>query len=583
MPVGGLTQQILSSPRYWPDIARAAWHNREHIPTIVNAYLDGRLRSEDPVDDTRIRSAQKRARSSRNRLKRKLRPVQGPKNSKRIKTAFDALKPSVKALFENKEKKTDATMPKLSLRSRKRARKASMRGKIRALRKRKRTSRLRRRRLGKSSKVAGAAKLRSAKRGDRYVATLPRMPRTHTFKFPLYATYEFTIAPKDRLSYMTPTYDYVDAVTPANNDTMYNQWCQAAIGFVVNLNTPHRPFEIMTNTVNMPKPNIVSDGWVFTQNQPIGMRDLLLWMNVNSGLRAEHIVCYSTDVSYTLERPTQELFELGVHGRNGHMAPGIYEADSEHTGSTYYKLNHQGNTNKYIHASWISRADQDFTNLDELHTSLAANSRHRIDKRALQTFKRNLLGDKRLQGELSFMNVPASKSTWAKGSKKWSLTDYPLHAPHPLDKRSAYARAVWDQDKGTELTNVYKDYSYNPSMANATPPAITDLGTIHGGSVVRMPVLVQPFNAPDEMKAHKETWDGVNLVISEKNINNATGPTVIKERTDTLFDLPFIRVKLKLKYHMAIMPGLSPDGVPINTNPQSFDEPTFIPSSSVNP
>lgn len=478
-------------------------------------------------------------------------------------------------LAHSKKKQVDATMPKSGYRSRKRARKTSLRRKLRVVRKRRSLARIRRRRSSKSTKAAGVVKLKNAKRGDKLIATLPRMPRANTFKFPMYATYEFNIAPQNRTVYMTPTYK-------VEGTTTWQPYCQAPIGFVVNLNTPHHPFTLMTNTVNMPQPSDVTDGWIFKQNQPIGMKDLLLWMNINSNARSEHIVCYATDVSYTLERPDHEIFEYMDHGRDQHMQTGITQNGTlmEVESGDYYPISHNGNSNKYLHASWISRAQKDFTNLDEMHTVGLANTQHRIDPDAFQTFKRNLLYDKRLQPDLSFMNVPTKKSTWAKGAKKWSITDYPLYAPHPFNKQSPFARAIWDQDADTELVAPYKDYSYNPSPTGTT--AITDLSEIEPSKVVRMPVFVQPFNRPREMLSHQITGGAV----TESAINtilDGPGGIVRNERTDTLFDLPFVRVKLKLKYHMAILPGLSVDGTPITQNPQNFDEPTFSPTNTIDP
>lgn len=542
------------------------------IPTLAQSAVEGRLHYNPATTSTP-------------RRKRRAPSIPNPP-SKRQRLERSAVVPSRKLFKEN----ANATMPKRITRSRKRARKASLRGKLRSLRKRKSLARVRRRRSVKSKTRIGAVKLARSKRGDTYIATLPRMPRSHTFKFPLFATYEFTIAPKDRLSYMTATYaNTVDGVTTL----VGNAGCQVPIGFVVNVNAPHRPFDLLSTTVNQPFPNNVSDGWIFAQNQPIGMKDLLLWLNVNSNARSEHIVCYATDVSYTLERPVHEIFEYKEHGRDYHLRTGIEQGGSfNDSGSNdYYDKLHSGNTRKYYHASWISRAQSDFTNLDELHASAKVNSINRIDPDAIQTFKRNLLGDKALQGDFTMMNVPQKKSTFATGHKKWSITDYPLYAPHPFNKKSPYARQLWQQDADTELSNPVKDYVYNPSSSSID--AITGLGAIAPSKFIRMPVLVQPDSRPRDMLSHtrvENTGTG-EVFITDNNVHSTTNiqtdPYTIQQAvgqsTESMFDLPYIRVKLKLKYHMAILPGISMDGVAVSAQPQVFDEPTFTPLSAITP
>lgn len=402
------------------------------------------------------------------------------------------------------------------------------------------------------SRVSGSTKLAAAKRASTSIVRMPRMLEGRIVKFPVYETYEFTITPKDRTAYMTT----------ASTESGIASTCQSAIGFFVNLNAPHQPFDLFSNTVNIPKPNDPTTGIVIQHQQPRGMRELVNYIGLRNTTRTEYIVCYSTDVSWTIERPDHEIYERANHGFANPIATGITH-DGAQTASGVDYISHNGNNCKYLVAGYISHADSNFLSIDGYHANYA-HTYNRIDRSHMGTFKRNLLSRPKMQPTISELAVPEGKKKVVSGKAKWSITDHPLALPHPLDSKSSYGNHLWHQQKDTDQNSIFDDYCYK---IDDDGTEITNLATIAPSKTVKYPVFIQPINALGSLTSN---------VFDD-------GDGSLVDRTDSMFDLPYVRVKLRLRYNMAIMPGKYPDGVSHGVQPQFFDENHFTPTVTTDP
>lgn len=425
----------------------------------------------------------------------------------------------------------------------------SKRRRTTATRRRMRKRRVAKRVVRKTSRKGKkpSSRLAAAARMENKVVTMPKLPNSSFIKFPVSATYRFTLTPKDRAEYMNIQANVAGA----------SKNVQAALGFTVNLNTPHNPITFFDNTANRPIPNNPAAGFNENIDVPAGLLQVEQFLNMTQNTFSRAVICYATDVDYKIERPDDELYE-----RDRGILTGIHNDDVAGTlddGSHYV---HRGNTQEYLHASWISKSQSNFLALDQYHTSAVGQiSYNRVDRSAEQTFQRNLKSFP-CQPNFSIMRVPQSgKSTWASGSKKWSISHYPAYHPHPLSKdpwsRSWY-RSVFD-------TYSY-DFAYKQLATSSS--SLYTLADIQPTKVVRMPVIVQPRTDIEEV--NRWTFEDGDA-------------TTIKDRNDAYLDLPFVRVTLKLKYHLLILTGMQPDGVDENQNPQSASEDANLPLSNIQP